>query len=88
MTYLYKAEPYERIGEDGISVYVQVGEPLTIDGSPMVRLSSGGYIAPAAGWHPTKAAAMADAAGTVEKWAKLLADQAARMRQEAANGAK
>lgn len=86
MTYLYRAECYERINEDGVGVYVQVGEPLTIDGTPMVRLSSGGYIAPAKGWHASKAAAMADAAGTVEQWSKLLADQAARMRQEAANG--
>jgi hypothetical protein len=83
MTQLYRAEAYERITEDGVGVYLQVGEPLTIDGTPMVRMSAGGYIAPAAGWHPTKAQAFAAAAVTVEAWGKRMLEQAARLRHNA-----
>ena len=81
MTQLYRAEAYERIAEDGVGVYVQVGEPLTVGGDPMVRLSAGGYIAPAQGWHATREAAMAAAADTVEAWGRKLLAQAERLRR-------
>jgi len=82
MTQLYRATAYERIRDDGADVHVQVGEPVTVQGTPMVRLSAGGYIAPATGWHATREAALAEAATTVEAWGKLLLEQAARLRQE------
>ena len=85
MTLLYRATAYEVIRDDGADVNVQVGEPVTVQGMPMVRLSAGGYIAPATGWHATREAALAEAATTVEAWGKRLLEQAARLRQEASD---
>ena len=85
MTLLYRATAYEVIRDDGADVHVQVGEPVTVQGAPMVRLAASGYIAPATGWHATREAALAEAATTVEAWGKRLLEQAARLRQEASD---
>ncbi|NBW19832.1 MAG: hypothetical protein EBR82_68850 [Caulobacteraceae bacterium] len=84
MTQLYRATAYEVIRDDGADVHVQVGEPVTVQGAPMVRLAHG-VLVPATGWHATREAALAEAATTVEAWGNLLLEQAARLRQEASD---
>lgn len=81
MTQLYRAEPFDRVDRaEGCYVYVQAGEAVTVEGQPMVRLN-GGTLSPIAGWHETKAAAMASIAHRVEAWGHKLLAQAEKLRE-------
>jgi hypothetical protein len=62
---------------------VQHGEPQTVGGNPMVRLS-GGVLVPAAGWHAEFSDAVLEAAQRIEELGHRLLAQADRLRVEAA----
>ena len=82
MSELYEA----RVGDHAIStktglpVYVTAGTPITIDGTPHVRLGHG-TIVPAAGWHADRRDAMTAAAVKIEQYARTLLLQADKLRQ-------
>ena len=84
MTQLYKAT----IGDshftpEGISYFVQHGEPHTIGGDPMVRLT-GGVFVPAKGWHSEFGDAVLEAAQRIEALGHRLLAQADSLRAQAA----
>lgn len=84
MTNLYKASVSDHnVGKDGIGYFVQYGQPMTIDGTPMVKLS-GGVLVPAKGWHSEHSDAVLEAAQRVEALGHRLLAQADRLRAEAA----
>ena len=84
MTNLYKASVSDhQFSQHGIGYFVQHGQPLTVGGEPMVRLS-GGVLVPAKGWHAEHGAAVLEAAQRVEALGRRLLDQADRLRAEAA----
>lgn len=82
MSTLYKATINERLERDGVHVWVDEGRPFTVDGTPMVRMSS--VIVPAEGWHASKSAALISAAERIEEMAQKLILQAGRVRVDAA----
>jgi hypothetical protein len=84
MTQLYKAT----IGDshftpEGISYFVQHGEPQTVGGDPMVRLS-GGVLVPAKGWHAEFNDTVLEAAQRIEALGHRLLAQADSLRAQAA----
>lgn len=87
MSELYEAHVGDhRIStKDGLPVYVNVGTPITIDGTPHVRLSHG-TIVPAAGWHADRQEALREAAARIETYASALLLQAYRLRTGVLDG--
>jgi hypothetical protein len=84
MTNLYKASVSDHnVGKDGIGYFVQYGQPLTVGGEPMVKLS-GGVLVPAKGWHAEHSDAVLEAAQRIEALGHRLLGQADRLRAEAA----
>ena len=84
MTNLYKASVSDHnVGKDGIGYFVQYGQPLTVDGTPMVRLT-GGVLVPAQGWHAEHADAVREAAKRIEDLGHRLLAQADTLRAQAA----
>ena len=84
MTNLYKASVSDhQFSQHGIGYFVQYGQPMTIDGTPMVKLS-GGVLVPAKGWHSEHSDAVLEAAQRVEALGHRLLAQADRLRAEAA----
>ena len=84
MTNLYKASVSDhQFSQHGIGYFVQYGQPMTVGGEPMVKLS-GGVLVPAAGWHPEHSHAVLEAAQRVEALGHRLLAQADRLRAEAA----
>ena len=84
MTNLYKASVSDhQFSKDGIGYFVQYGQPMTVGGEPMVKLS-GGVLVPAAGWHADQRGALLEAAQRVEALGHRLLAQADRLRAEAA----
>jgi hypothetical protein len=84
MTNLYKASVSDHnLGKDGIGYFVQYGHPLTVDATPMVKLS-GGVLVPATGWHAEYGDAVLEAAQRIEALGHRLLAQADRLRAEAA----
>ena len=84
MTNLYKASVSDHnVGKDGIGYFVQYGQPMTVGGEPMVKLS-GGVLVPAKGWHSEHSDAVLEAAQRVEALGHRLLAQADRLRAEAA----
>lgn len=71
--------------KSGVSVYMTVGAPITIDDTPHVRLGRG-TIVPATGWHADRRDAMSEAASKVESYARALLDQADRLRNGVLDG--
>ena len=63
--------------------WVDQGEPLTVEATPMVRLPHGAIV-PAAGWRATRSEALLDAADKVDGIAAKLVEKATRLRQQAA----
>lgn len=83
MTRLYKATVNDSwMRSQGLGWFVQFGEPRTVDGTPMVQLSSG--IFPATGWHADEQSAVREAADRIERIGHKLIRQAVNMRIEAA----
>lgn len=84
MTNLYKSSVADHnLSKDGIGFFVQHGEPQTVGGDPMVRLS-GGVLVPAKGWHAEYGDAVNEAAQRIEALGHRLLAQADRLRAEAA----
>ena len=84
MTNLYKASVSDhQFSQHGIGYFVQHGEPQTVGGDPMVRLT-GGVLVPAKGWHAEYGVAVLEAAQRIEALGHRLLLQADRLREEAA----
>jgi hypothetical protein len=84
MKNLYKASVSDhQFSQHGIGYFVQYGQPLTVGGEPMVKLS-GGVLVPAKGWHAEHSDAVLEAAQRVEALGHRLLAQADRLRAEAA----
>jgi len=84
MTNLYKSSVSDHgFNKEGLSYFVQHGEPQTVGGNPMVRLS-GGVIVPAKGWHAEHADAVREAAQRIEELGRRLLEQADSLRAQAA----
>jgi hypothetical protein len=88
MTNLYKASVSDHpFSQHGIGYFVQHGEPQTVGGNPMVRLT-GGVLVPATGWHAEFPDAVREAAQRIEALGHRLLAQADRLRVEAAASVK
>lgn len=88
MSNLYKSSVTDHcFTRDGLSYFVQHGEPLTVDSELMVKLT-GGVIVPARGWHAEFSDAVLEAAQRIEALGHRLLSQADRLRVEAAASAK
>lgn len=84
MTKLYKSSVSDhQFSKHGIGYFVQHGEPQTVGGDPMVKLS-GGVLVPAKGWHAEYSDAVLEAAKRVEELGHRLLAQADRLREDAA----
>jgi hypothetical protein len=84
MTNLYKSSVSDQnFHKEGIGYYAQHGEPQTVGGNPMVKLS-GGVFVPATGWHAEFSDAVLEAAQRIESLGHRLLSQADRLRVEAA----
>lgn len=84
MTNLYKSSVTDfNFTREGLSYFVQHGEPLTVGGEQMVRLT-GGVLVPATGWHAEFSDAVHEAAQRIEALGHKLLAQADRLRVEAA----
>ena len=68
----------------GIGMWTTTGEPVTVDGVPMVRLSHGTIIR-AEGFYASKREALRAAAESIDGLRAVLAGQAERMRAEASS---
>jgi hypothetical protein len=87
MSNLYKASVSDHhFSQHGIGYFVQHGEPQTVGGNPMVRLT-GGTLVPATGWHAEFGDAVREAAQRIEALGHRLLAQADRLRVEAAAAA-
>ena len=83
MTNLYKASVSDHnFTKEGIGYFVQYGQPMTVGGEPMVKLS-GGVLVPAAGWHADQRGALLEAAQRVVDLGHRLLAQADKMRDDA-----
>jgi hypothetical protein len=88
MSNLYKSSVTDHcFTREGLSYFVQHGEPLSVDSELMVRLT-GGVIVPARGWHAEFSDAVLEAAQRIEALGHRLLSQADRLRVEAAASAK
>jgi hypothetical protein len=88
MSNLYRSSVTDHhFTKDGIGYFVQHGQPLTVGGDPMVRLS-GGVLVPATGWHAEFGDAVREAAQRIEALGHRLLAQADKLRVEAAAAAK
>jgi hypothetical protein len=88
MTNLYKSSVSDHgFTREGLGYFVQHGEPLTVGGEQMVRLS-GGVLVPAKGWHTDFSDAVIEAAQRIEALGHRLLAQADKLRVEAAASAK
>jgi hypothetical protein len=88
MTNLYKTSVSDHgFTREGLGYFVQHGQPHTVGGDPMVRLT-GGVLVPAKGWHAEFGDAVLEAAQRIEALGHRLLAQADKLRAEAAASAK
>jgi cystathionine beta-lyase family protein involved in aluminum resistance len=88
MSNLYRSSVSDHhFTQEGCGYFIQRGEPQTVGGDPMVRLS-GGTLVPAAGWHAEFGDAVREAAQRIEALGHRLLAQADRLRVEAAAASK
>jgi hypothetical protein len=88
MSNLYRSSVSDHgFTQEGLSYFVQHGQPHTVGGDPMVRLT-GGVLVPAKGWHSEFSDAVREAAQRIEALGHRLLAQADRLRVEAAAAAK
>lgn len=80
---LFKIDVGTIVNGEGLSVWTSSGEPVTVQGRPMVMLRHGVCI-PADGFVATLAEAKRKAADEIDVVRARLAGQAARLREEAA----
>lgn len=85
MSKRFKVDIYDsHFGINGVYTNTVAGDPVTVDGETMVRLSHG-PIVPDKGFHTTLADASRAAAGRIEAIGHRLLAQAERLRAEAAS---
>lgn len=83
MTQLYKVEVFDTaIHSHGISTILLRGQPLTVEGMPMVKLHHG-TIVEAGGWHADERDARCAAAERIEELGRKLLAQADSIREGA-----
>ena len=84
MTKLYKSSVGDHhFTKEGLSYFIQHGEPHTVGGDPMVRLT-GGVFVPAKGWHSEFSDAVLEAAHRIEAIVHRLLAQADSLSAQAA----
>ena len=81
MTSLFKCEVMSQIDSRGVSVWWSVGTPVTVDGTPMVRLAHG-TIVEAAGWSATVNEAANRAADRIDELRAAMESQASGLRKQ------
>lgn len=84
MSKLYNAY----VGSIDLHHWIQDGEPITVAGTPMVRLAHD-HIVPATGWRATKSEALIDAADKMDAMRSRLLAESIKLREqarEASNG--
>jgi hypothetical protein len=88
MTNLYRSSVSDHhFHKEGVGYFIQHGEPQTVGGDPMVKLS-GGVLVPATGWHAEFSDAVLEAAQRIESLGHRLLSQADKLRVEAAASTK
>lgn len=85
MKQLHRGYTSERFGSDGVSYWIQAGEPYTVNGTPMVML--GRTLVPADGWHAERSDAVLEVAARIEQLGHRLLAQADQLRADAAKEA-
>jgi len=83
MTKLYKTTVNDfNMRADGLGFFTQFGEPMTVNGTPMVLIANG-VLVPADGWHADQRGALLEAAQRIVDLGHRLLAQADRIRDEA-----
>lgn len=82
MTQLFRLDIFETLDGSGVITHMNAGEPVTVNGTPMVRLAHGTIVS-ASGFWPTRQEARLRAAMRVEEIGRRILNQAERLRQEA-----
>ena len=80
---LHKIDVGMQVWNRGLGTIELFGSPITVEGTPMVKLAHGAIVL-AKGWHANKADAQAEAADKIEEIARQLMEQAASLRTAAA----
>ena len=70
------------VGQNGLAFWVSAGEPINVDGQPMVRLPHG-TIVPAQDWQTSRAESLRLAALRIEELGLRLLQQAKTVRADA-----
>lgn len=78
---LYKAEVMSQVDSQGVSVWWSAGTPVTVDGTPMVKLPHG-VIVQAAGWSATVNEAANKAADRIDELRAAMESQASGLRKQ------
>lgn len=81
MTQLFKCDVTSQIGRDGVGVWWSVGTPVTVDGTPMVRLPHG-TIVEATGFFSTVNEAACKAADSIDNLRLVLIEQSEALRAQ------
>jgi hypothetical protein len=76
---LYRADVYEQIRPDGVSVFISPADAVDVHGKLYAQVGDSLY--GGEGWHETEAAAREEAALKVEVMAAALTAQAVRIRE-------
>lgn len=79
---LFRIDVGTMVNSEGLSLWTAAGEPVTVQGRPMVMLRHGACV-PAGGFVATLAEAKRKAADEIDVVRARLAGQAARLREEA-----
>lgn len=82
MTQLFRIDIFDTLHRSGVTTYMTVGEPVTVNAMPMVRMAHGTII-PASGFSATRQEARLLAADKIEAIGRRILNQAERLRQEA-----
>ncbi len=84
---VWKAEVGDRILSAGVSVDIQQGSVVEIEGEKFVKVWWNGLLPMNSEWHPTEKEARQAAAAKLAKFVHQLSQQYADMRQEKADAA-
>lgn len=79
---LFKIDIGSSVGSEGLALWTASGQPVTVQGRPMVMLRHGACV-PAGGFVATLGEAKRIAADEIDAVRARLAAQAARLREEA-----